>query len=503
MFFLVVDHVSDIRVPNWAADTLKFGHHDGEIRAMTPMPAELSTVQPVPEAAPATWPWLHRYGSVPAHLAYPQVTLYEAVADTARRVPDAVAWDFFDTTATYREFLASIDSCAGALAALGLKAGERIVVALPTSPQAIIAFYAANRLGAVPAFVHPLSTAPEIERCLDATGARFALTLDAFYDRFASVRPRVPLEVIVLARIPDYLSMAKRLGFGLTKGRRIPAVPADPRVRWWAALMRGPHPAVPRAPATTHDPAAILFSGGTSGAPKGIVLSHQNFIALAVQVAAWGNVADGDTFLAILPVFHGFGLGAVNVMLMTGGKSILVPTFTARSAAVLLRRKRPNLPMLYEALTRDRSLATADLSCLRATFCGADRTSSATSPGCSPEPPGRDHRGRARSRRRPHPNRASMRRPRASPRPSGRFSSSAARRWRSHPTRHSLPMQCRGSGCRSICPAWRAACSGAITRCRCIISAGRRCARRTAFCSPACRAISGSTTAGTCAAPAP
>jgi len=341
------------------------------------MPAELTTIQPALEAATAARPWLRWYGKIPAQLSYPDVTLYQAVARTASRVPGAVAWDFFDTTATYREFLASIDACADALAALGLKAGDRILVAMPTSPQAVIAFYAANKLGAVPAFAHPLSTAPEIERHLDATGARIALTLDALYDRFASIRPRLPLEVLIVARVPDYLSPLKRLGFQLTRGRRIARVPADPRVRWWASLMRDRQPVAPPWPATANDPAAILFSGGTTGAPKGIVLSNANLIALTLQVATWGGVCDGDSILAILPIFHGFGLGIVNVMFMTGGKSILVPAFTARSAANLLRSKRPSLlvgvPTLYAALTREKSLASADLKCLRAAFSGADR----------------------------------------------------------------------------------------------------------------------------------
>jgi long-chain acyl-CoA synthetase len=339
---------------------------------------ELSTSQRATDDAVAgAPPWLRWYGQVPAHLAYPEITLYEAAALTARRVPDAVAWDFFDTIATYREFMASIDACAASLAALGLKSGERILVAMPTSPQAVIAFYAANKLGAVPAFVHPLSTAPEIERCLGATGARMALALDALYDRFATVRPRVPLDTLILARIPDYLSPAKCLGFWLTKGRRIHSVPADPRVRWWSALMRAPAPAVPRAPTVAHDPAAILFSGGTTGAPKGIVLSNGNFIAMALQAATWGDLRGGDSLLAVLPIFHGFGLGCMNAMVLTGGRSILVPTFTAKSAATLLRKKLPNLlvgvPTLYDALTRDKSFATADLRCLRATFSGADR----------------------------------------------------------------------------------------------------------------------------------
>ena len=178
-------------------------------------------------------PWLRFYGSVPASLDYPRITLYEAVAATAQRVPDAIAWDFLDTTSSYRQLLADIFACANALAAIGLKAGDRFLISMPTSPQGVIAFYAANKLGAVAALVHPLSTAPEVEHYLTASRARIALTLDALYDRVATIRPTPALETIIVARIPDYLSPLEKLGFWLTKGRRIPKVPADLRVRRW------------------------------------------------------------------------------------------------------------------------------------------------------------------------------------------------------------------------------------------------------------------------------
>jgi long-chain acyl-CoA synthetase len=322
-------------------------------------------------------PWLRHYGAVPQSLVYPEVTLYEALAATARRVPDAIAWDFFDTTQTYRDLVASVDRCADALAALGLKAGERILISMPTAPQGVIAFYAANRLGAVPALIHPLSTAPEITHYLDTSGARVALTLDAFYAPLAAATPKRALERIILARIPDYFSPLKKLGFWLTKGRKIAPVPQDPRVRWWSDVMSASHPALDRAAQTTNDPAAILFSGGTTGLPKGIVLTHRNFIAEGMQAAAWCNMDAKDAILAILPIFHGFGLGVcVNAAFMAGGKSILVPVFDAKIVAKLLRAKRPNVlvgvPTLFDALTKDPSLADADLSCLTACFCGAD-----------------------------------------------------------------------------------------------------------------------------------
>jgi long-chain acyl-CoA synthetase len=325
----------------------------------------------------ATRPWLRFYGSVPPSLDYPEVTLYAAVARTAARVPEAIAWDFLDTTSSYRDFLTAIDRCAGALAALGLERDGRLLISMPTCPQAIIAFYAASRLGAVPAMIHPLSARPEIEHYLDASGARIALTLDAFYGVFVSLQPKAPLDTLILARIGDYLSPLKQVGYWLARGRKIPRVPADPRVRWWADLMAESYVEPPIVERSADDPAAILFSGGTTGAPKGIVLSSRNLIAEGMQAACWGGLRQGRSILAILPIFHGFGLGVcVNAAFMTGGKSILVPTFDARLVAALLKSKRPNLlvgvPTLYDALARDPTLARADLSCLHAAFSGAD-----------------------------------------------------------------------------------------------------------------------------------
>ena len=108
-------------------------------------------------------PWLEYYGDVPHSIDYPEVTMYEALMRTVEHCPDALAYDFFGTTATYRQFADEIERCASALAALGLKPGDRMTIAMPTCPQAVIGFYAVNRLGGVASMIHPLSTATEIE----------------------------------------------------------------------------------------------------------------------------------------------------------------------------------------------------------------------------------------------------------------------------------------------------------------------------------------------------
>jgi long-chain acyl-CoA synthetase len=322
-------------------------------------------------------PWLRFYGDVPASLSYPEITLYEALAASAQRTPESIAYDFLGVTATYADMLASVDRCANALAALGLGPGERITISMPTMPQGVIPFYAATKLGAVASMIHPLSAPGEIAGYLNRSGSRIAVTLDAFYKSFAAIEEPTPLETLVLARISDDLPFHKRLGFWVTRGRKIPKVPPDPRVRWWSELMAEEHPPVPAAATGVHEPAAILYSGGTTGTPKGIVLSHSNFVSEGLQVRAWIGLGPDDTILAALPIFHGFGLAAlVNAGLLSGCRLVLVPVFSPETTADLIRKKRPTLiagvPTLYEALIRHPALQDADLSSLRAAFSGAD-----------------------------------------------------------------------------------------------------------------------------------
>src|SRR4030066_1082881 len=198
-------------------------------------------------------PWLKFYGQVPYTLDYPRISMYEAVKRSAQERPDELAYDFLGYTSTYHRFLEEIDHCANALATIGLKKGDKITISMPTSPQGVICFYAANKLGAISSMIHPLSTVKEIEFYLNTAKSRYALTLDAFYGKFKEVKERTPLECLILARIPDYLPPLKKIGFNLNMGRKIPKVPKDPMVKWWSDLMRGHYPQAPKTQVDTDD----------------------------------------------------------------------------------------------------------------------------------------------------------------------------------------------------------------------------------------------------------
>ncbi|MGQ9842185.1 MAG: AMP-binding protein [Spirochaetota bacterium] len=321
-------------------------------------------------------PWLKYYKDVPHSLDYPKVTMYEALMSTVQRKPNAIAWDFMGYTATYKEFAQLIDMCAEGLYALGLREGDTITISMPTTPQGIICFYAVNKIGAVASMIHPLSPPKEIEFYLNISNSKFALTIDAFYGAFKKIIDNTPCKTLLLTKISDFLPELKALGFYLTKGRKIPKVPKDPRVVWWTDMMKQSS-VVPKSSMKTDTMAVILYSGGTTGMPKGIMLSNMNFISEGMQVAAWGKMSEDDTILAILPIFHGFGLGVcVNAFFMGGGKSILVPQFDPVIVAKLIKQKKPNfligVPTLFEALSKSKVFGSSDLSCIKAAFSGAD-----------------------------------------------------------------------------------------------------------------------------------
>jgi len=324
-------------------------------------------------------PWLKYYGDIPHTIDYPQGSMYNLVMEAVEDNPEKIAYDFMGKETTYSEFRDQINQCADSLAALGLKKGERVTISMPTSPPGIICFYAINKLGAVASMIHPLSTETEIEFYLKISNSRFALTLDMFYDTFKPAADKAGLEKLILAKMSDYLP--KHFGFlyWLKQGRKNPAIPKnDSSVTGWKELvMNGKHPVAPEAEANQNDLAVILYSGGTTGTPKGIMLSNFNFVSQGSMCANWvGMNTEYADVLAMLPIFHGFGLGVcINAALMFGGRSILVPLFDADMAAKMISKK-PNyiigVPTIYEALNKSKKFTGSDLSCLKACFCGAD-----------------------------------------------------------------------------------------------------------------------------------
>ncbi len=327
-------------------------------------------------------PWKNHMGDIPMHLDYFDGTMFEMLESIAKKYPKYVAFDFMGKPTTYKELVQQVRTCAQALKTLGIREGDKVTIAMPNCPQAIFMFYAINLVGGLANMIHPLSAEKEIEFYLQQSGSVAAITLDQFYGKFANVRKNVPIRNLIIASVADALSPVMSVGYRLTEGRKFPRVPKDAPVILWKDFLKlstaGHNYEVKRS---ASDPAVILYSGGTTGTTKGIVLTNLNFNALSDQVIATNPMfRPGDKMLAAMPIFHGFGLGVcIHTMLTQGGRCILVPRFTPKSYAKDLVKNRCNfiagVPTLYEALLRLEDMEGADLSCLKGVFSGGDSLS--------------------------------------------------------------------------------------------------------------------------------
>lgn len=328
-------------------------------------------------------PWKNSLGEVPFTLDYFDGSMFEAVEKIAEKYPNNIAFDFMGRSTSYKTLIKEIEACAKSLRTIGVREGDKVTIAMPNCPQAVQMFYAVNLIGGICNMIHPLSAEKEIEFYLNESESVTAITLDQFYNKFENIRHNTKVVNIVIASIKDELSKPVRAGYMLTEGRKIKKIPDDaPVIRWNEFLHMGKHCFYNyKVKRTGSDPAVILYSGGTTGTTKGILLSNRNFNALGQQVIAANPMFRvGDKMLAAMPLFHGFGLGVcVHTMLSQGGRCILIPRFTAQTYAKQITKYHCNfiagVPTLYEALLRLPSMDKADLGSLKGVFSGGDSLS--------------------------------------------------------------------------------------------------------------------------------
>ncbi|MFI0407727.1 AMP-binding protein [Actinomadura sp. 3N508] len=306
--------------------------------------------------------------------------------DAAERYPRRPALLFFGRRISYRELRTAVDRFAAGLHRLGVQPGDRVALILPNCPQQVIAFYGVLRRGAIAVQHNPLYTEEEMLHQLADSGARAAVVLDRSYATVRAVRSELPLEHIVVTSLADYLPAAKRIALRmpLARARRRRAditadVPDDPGVVPFREMQRKPREQVRQLEIEpSRQLAAIQYTGGTEGRPKGAMLTHRNLVANACQQHAWDRDSrpGEDVTLAVLPLFHSFGLMSCLVApTMTAGAVVLLPRFDAGHVLGAIRRYRPTIfpgvPTLYEQLLDSPRFLPSDLNSLRVFISGA------------------------------------------------------------------------------------------------------------------------------------
>jgi long-chain acyl-CoA synthetase len=280
---------------------------------------------------------------------------------------------------SFGEMFAQAERMAGALYAKGVKKGDRVVLLLPNCPQFIIAYYAVLRLGATVVLANPLNVERELLFKFRDSGAKTLIVLDLLSQRVNNIKGEIDLDLIVYTSLADYLPFPLNLLYPIKRSldKNMPKVliQRDSRTVMFKALLAqgGEAPHVEIDPV---DMATLIYSGGTTGVSKGIMLSHKALVANASQVAAWGQIQEGDKFLAVLPLFHGFGMSVcMNMPLSMGGAMVLLPRFDARELVKTVQKYKPTLfagvPTMFIAIKELPDIDKYDLTSLRGIFVGA------------------------------------------------------------------------------------------------------------------------------------
>jgi long-chain acyl-CoA synthetase len=326
---------------------------------------------------------------VPESLApYPEHSLYQILQDAADGFPNRPAIAFLGNHLSYAELLDEVEKLAAALAALDVAKGDRVGLILPNSPQFVIGYYAALRIGAIAVGNNPLYTQRELTHQLSDSGCKVVIVLDQLYPTLGAARAQLPdLDHVVVTRITDYmrppLSWLAPLKFrreARAEGRPWPPVPSGAEVRWWRDLIAEPHP-IPNVAEVDprNDVAALVYTGGTTGLSKGAMLTHFNLVANATQNKAWfPGLTDGqEAGLCVLPFFHSYGMTVcMNIGILEAAKLILIPKPSDLDQVLkAIEKERPTLfpgvPRLYIAINEAAAKRDVDMTSIKACFSGA------------------------------------------------------------------------------------------------------------------------------------
>ncbi len=321
--------------------------------------------------------WLPHYDpDVPRHIDYPRIPLHRILEESAREADDRVCTNFFGRKLTYGEIHDAARRFAWGLQQRGLQPGDRVALLLPNLPQFIIAYYGILMAGGVVSPLNPLYTENELGFQLTDSGARLLVSIPLFLEKGVNLLAQTPLEGIIVTGLSEALPFPKNWAMGLKERLNIRGVDQS-QVTPFARMTAQSPPADwrPHQP-DPDDLAVLIYSGGTTGVAKGIMLSHFALVANAHQIRAWGQLTPEDGILAVLPLFHGFGMSVtMNATILARGRIVLLPRFKRHEALDAIQTHRPTfmvgVPTMFVAFNHMPDIDKYDLTSLKAIYVGA------------------------------------------------------------------------------------------------------------------------------------
>lgn len=324
-----------------------------------------ASAQTTPDAASgqnplAHRPWLKNYSpgvAVDVHL--PETSLSHLIDDAVREVPHKVALEFFGATTTYAELGSQIDRAAEGLRLAGVQAGDRVALILPNCPQHIIAFYAVLRLGAIVVEHNPLYTGAELRHMFEDHGAKAAIVWDKISGHITSlpadIKPAHIYAVNLIKAMPVFTRAALKLPVKKARESREKLEGAAPGTTSWAQLLKRPPIDPDFKRPTAHDVALLQYTSGTTGLPKGVMLTHRNLESNGRMGEAWIKPSDDECIYSVLPLFHAYGMTlGVTIAALCRARLVLFPTVDMGLITKAMKKTRPTIlpavPPVYRRL---------------------------------------------------------------------------------------------------------------------------------------------------------
>lgn len=327
--------------------------------------------------------WLKHYPEeIATSIAYEEKPLHVFLKESADHYPEKKALHFMGKDMTFAELFTQAKRMANFMQAHGLKKGDRVAVMLPNCPQAVISYYATLMAGGVVVQTNPLYTERELEYQMKDSGAAFIICLDILLPRVSNVRENTDIRHTIVTGIKDYLPFPKNLIYPFIQRKQynmVVKVEESEDTHVWQKIIDNTSDGYTPADVDAKEDLALLqYTGGTTGHPKGVMLTHYNLVSNVQMADAWlfEKSDSQDVVLGVLPFFHVYGMTTVmNLSIMNGAKMVLVPKFDAQEVLKTIHKQKPTLfpgaPTIYIGIINHPDVDKYDLSSIRACISGS------------------------------------------------------------------------------------------------------------------------------------
>ncbi|MDD6878731.1 MAG: AMP-binding protein [bacterium] len=326
--------------------------------------------------------WDKYYSKEEKNIKFTDKTIYEYLKTCISLDRyNSIALNYFGKKTTYRQLISKVEQVSKSLLNLGVRRGDVVTICMPNTPEAVECFYAINNIGAISNMIHPLSAPEEIKHYLIESKSRIMIMLDSVYEKVEDIFSETLLYKVIIVSAKDSMPNLLKIGYQITRGYKIkkPSLNNKCYLRWNDFLLSGINCDIKiNNDMKKDDVAIILHSGGTTGVPKGILISNYNFNAESQQCKYnVKKVRPNDKILTILPIFHGFGLGVcIHCPLTLGAEVILVPEYDSKRFLSIMKKDKPNVlagvPTLWESMISNSGFDSVDLSFIKYVISGGD-----------------------------------------------------------------------------------------------------------------------------------